>query len=385
MTKEKHRHVAAHRTRSKTVPRKRRLAGGDLVMLIDDEDIPPLMELSDDEDDIPEGLEKPKAPDRSIPIEVYTFDNRDRFVRLPPHQLFLNENTDNIRHRGLTAAQEDDPGDFTMTVTLTIGDEVRFEMPPRPREVPPPRRRHQEIRFHRRAGIIPVGTGGLTLVPRSKEELGPNVEEPAVDIATHKELVARRKTAERRVRSNHLSPVKLAVLPHLLETRRQVPIPPSMREGLVTLLDEEIKARVDKAGDSRGQCSWFCVVEKDERNLRIVHDLQPMNEDAIREAGLEPRTEEFSLEYPDFKLVSIVNLHSLGDSQSRAGAHHNLAVLEARLGTLLMLRLPMGDTTPTPVPQRSSHAHVREARPSNKHMRHNVNFEWTAEFTNEVQ
>ncbi|EJD34739.1 hypothetical protein AURDEDRAFT_176199 [Auricularia subglabra TFB-10046 SS5] len=148
-------------------------------MLIVDEDIPPLMDMSDDEDNIPDELGEPKAPDRCIPIEVYALDNRDWFARPPPHQLFLDETTDDNRHRGLTAAHENDPGDFVMTVTLTIGDEVRFEMPPRPREVPPPRRRHQETRVHRRAGIIPVGTGGLTLVPRPKEEPGPDVEEPA--------------------------------------------------------------------------------------------------------------------------------------------------------------------------------------------------------------
>ncbi|EJD33445.1 hypothetical protein AURDEDRAFT_177473 [Auricularia subglabra TFB-10046 SS5] len=272
-----------------------------------------------------------------------------------------------------------------MTVTLTIGDEVRFEMPPRPREVPPPRRRHQEICVHRRAGIIPVGTGGLTLVPRLKEELGPGVEEPAVDIVTYEEPVARRKTVEHHVRSDHLSPVKLAVLPHLLETKRQVPIPPSMRKALVTLLDEGIKARVDEAGDSRGQRSWFCVVEKVERNLRIVHDLQPMNEDAIREAGLEPQTDEFSEEHSDFKLVSIVNLHSLGESPSRTGAHHDLAGLEARLGALRMIQLPMSDATPTPVPQQSSHARMREAQPSNKYAKRDDKFEWTTECTNTDQ
>ncbi|EJD47837.1 hypothetical protein AURDEDRAFT_163296 [Auricularia subglabra TFB-10046 SS5] len=354
-------------------------------MLIVDEDIPPLMDMSEDEDDIPDELGEPKAPDRCIPIEVYALDNRDRFARPPPHQLFLDETTDDKRHRGLTAAQENDPGDFVMTVTLTIGDEVRFEIPPRPREGPPPRRRHQETRVHRRAGIIPVGTGGLTLVPRSKEETGPDVEEPAVNSGTYEESAARRETVERHVRSDHLSPVKLAVLPHLLETKRQVPIPPSMREALVTLLDEGIRARVDEAGDSRGQRSWFCVVEKVELDLRIVHELQPMNEDAIREAGLEPRTDKFSKEHSDFKLVSIVDLRSWGASPSRTGAHHDLAGWDTRLGALRMIQLPMSDATPTPVPQQSSHAHVREVRPSNKHARRDDKIEWTTERTNTDQ
>ncbi|EJD33446.1 hypothetical protein AURDEDRAFT_177474 [Auricularia subglabra TFB-10046 SS5] len=76
----------------------RQLAGDNPVMLIVDEDIPPLMDMSDDEDDIPEELEEPKAPDRSIPIEVYALDNHDRFARPPPHQLFLDETTDDNRH-----------------------------------------------------------------------------------------------------------------------------------------------------------------------------------------------------------------------------------------------------------------------------------------------
>ncbi|EJD32821.1 hypothetical protein AURDEDRAFT_178081 [Auricularia subglabra TFB-10046 SS5] len=128
--------------------------------------------LMHDEDDASEGQEEPKAPDRYIPIEVYALDDGDRFARPPPHQLFLGESTDDIRHRGLPAAQEDDSGDFTMTVTLTIGDEVRFEMPPRPREVPSSLRMRRETRFHRHAGIVPVGIGELTFAPLTEGELG---------------------------------------------------------------------------------------------------------------------------------------------------------------------------------------------------------------------
>ncbi|EJD45159.1 hypothetical protein AURDEDRAFT_165702 [Auricularia subglabra TFB-10046 SS5] len=185
-------------------------------MLIVDKDIPPLLELSDNKDHVPEESDEPKAPDKCIPIEVYALDNCDRFARPPPHQLFLSATSDDIRHRGLPAIQEDDPGDFTMTVTLTIGDKVWFEMLPRPREVPPPLHMHQETRFHRRPGIIPVGIGELTFAPRQEGEREHDGEKVADKIAPYTDGVA----------------------------------PPA---------GEEIKARFDEAAESQSQHAWFCI------------------------------------------------------------------------------------------------------------------------------
>ncbi|EJD34734.1 hypothetical protein AURDEDRAFT_176231 [Auricularia subglabra TFB-10046 SS5] len=110
-----------------------------------------------------------------------------------------------------------------------------------------------------------------------------------------------------------------------------------------------------------------------------------MNEDAIWEAGLEPRSNKFGQEYLDFKLVSIVYLHSSRNSLSGAGARQDSAGLGTRLGALRMIRLPMGDTTATPALQQNSHTHEGGDRPSNEYTRRDNKFEWTAECTNAVQ
>ena len=54
--------------------------------------------------------------------------------------------------------------------------------------------------------------------------------------------------------------MKLSVLPHVPWTKRHVPIPPSIREKLIELLKEKVKAGVYEESSYRN--SWFCVVKK---------------------------------------------------------------------------------------------------------------------------
>ncbi|EJD45162.1 hypothetical protein AURDEDRAFT_165705 [Auricularia subglabra TFB-10046 SS5] len=109
-----------------------------------------------------------------------------------------------------------------------------------------------------------------------------------------------------------------------------------------------------------------------------------MDEDTIHAAGLGPRSDKFSPRYTDFKLVSIINLHTLDNPQSRDGAYHNLGVLETRLGALGMMTLPKGDSAPAPVLDSGSHIPVGKVRPSSRFTKHDVEFEWTAESTKAV-
>ncbi|EJD36125.1 hypothetical protein AURDEDRAFT_74561, partial [Auricularia subglabra TFB-10046 SS5] len=88
-------------------------------------------------------------------------------------------------------------------------------------------------------------------------------------IAANEKSFAWKETERGRFRSDYFPPVNLAVLPHVPWTKRHVPIPPSIREGLVELLKEKIKAGVYEECNSSYRNSWFCVVKKDGRSLRI--------------------------------------------------------------------------------------------------------------------
>lgn len=115
-------------------------------------------------------------------------------------------------------------------------------------------------------------------------------------IANNEEAFAWTEQERRRFRDDYFPPVKIAVLPHVPWTRRHVPIPPSVKDKVIELLNEKIRAGVYEACNSSYRNSWFCVVKKDGQSLRIVHDLQPLNAVTIRDAGLLPQPDEFAEE-----------------------------------------------------------------------------------------
>ncbi|KIJ17286.1 hypothetical protein PAXINDRAFT_62882, partial [Paxillus involutus ATCC 200175] len=61
-------------------------------------------------------------------------------------------------------------------------------------------------------------------------------------------------------------------------------IPPGIRQQVMDVLKLKIKAGVYEASQSSYHSKWFGVVKKNGK-LRIVHDLQPLNQVTIQDAG----------------------------------------------------------------------------------------------------
>jgi len=155
----------------------------------------------------------------------------------------------------------------------------------------------------------------------------------------------------RRFRSDYFPPIKLAVTEHTPWCRRHVPIPPAIRDKVIELFKEKIAAGVYEECTSAYRNSWFCVVKKDGNSLRIVHDLQPLNEHVIRDAGLVPQPDEFSEECAGRTLLSTLDLYSSFDLQLIDPAYRDLTAFQTPLGVLRNVGLPMGYTNSVPIQQ----------------------------------
>lgn len=170
-------------------------------------------------------------------------------------------------------------------------------------------------------------------------------------IAANQQCFAWKETERRRFRDDYFPPLKLAVLPHTPWTQRHIPIPPSIKEQLITLLRDKIAAGVYEECNSSYRNPWFCVIKKDGTSLRIVHDLQRLNEHTIRDAGLIPQPDEFSEECAGYTLLSVFDLYSSYDLQKLHPDYRDLTAFQSPVGVLRNVALPQGYTNAVPIQQ----------------------------------
>ena len=86
------------------------------------------------------------------------------------------------------------------------------------------------------------------------------------------------------LREDYFSPYIIPTIPHVPWEHKNIPIPPGIRSEVVKLLKEKMDAGVYERSQASYRSKWFCVLKKNGK-LRIVHDLQPLNQVTIRDAG----------------------------------------------------------------------------------------------------
>ena len=75
------------------------------------------------------------------------------------------------------------------------------------------------------------------------------------------------------------------VIPHTPWKHHNIPISPALRDQVIALLKEKIKAGVYEPSQLSYRSRWFIVLKKN-RTLQIIYDLQALKNVTVREAGL---------------------------------------------------------------------------------------------------
>ena len=70
--------------------------------------------------------------------------------------------------------------------------------------------------------------------------------------------------------------------------RQNIPIPPRIHDKVIRIIKEKIKIGIYERSNSSYQSKWFCVLKKDGKFLRIIHDFQPLNAVTIQDLGAPP-------------------------------------------------------------------------------------------------
>jgi len=72
-------------------------------------------------------------------------------------------------------------------------------------------------------------------------------------------------------------PVEIPTVAHILWVEKLFRIPPAIYEEVCQMIKRKIDAGVYKPSNLSYQSRWFCIIKKDRKSLRIVHNLEPLN------------------------------------------------------------------------------------------------------------
>lgn len=145
------------------------------------------------------------------------------------------------------------------------------------------------------------------------------------------------------LREDYFSPYIIPTIPHVPWAQPNIPIPPGLRTAVIKLLQEKINAGVYEPSQASYRSKWFCVLKKN-GNIRLVHDLQPLNQVTIRDAGLPPILDGFVEPFAGHQCYTVFDLFWGFDARKVAVQSRDLTSFLTPLGLLRITSLPMGFT-----------------------------------------
>jgi hypothetical protein len=154
-----------------------------------------------------------------------------------------------------------------------------------------------------------------------------------------------------RFSEEYFDPVTIPTIKHVPWVCQNIPIPPSNYQKVVNIIKSKIAAGVYKPSNSSYQLRWFCVLKKDRKSLRLVHDLQPLNAVTVKDAGLPPMVKQYAELFGGRGRYGVFDLLVGFDQRSLAPESRNLTTFQSPVGTLHLASIPMGYTNPMQIQQ----------------------------------
>jgi hypothetical protein len=163
-------------------------------------------------------------------------------------------------------------------------------------------------------------------------------------VRTH-ELVFTWEASERgRLDKRYFPPYKIPTVPHTPWSQRNIPVPPSTLNEVTHIIKEKIATGVYEPSTAAYRSRWFCVVKKDSKSLRLVHNLQPLNAVTIRDASVPPFVEHLAESFAGYAVYSMLDLYSGYDQRSLHVDSRDLTTFGTPLGPHKLTTLPQGHT-----------------------------------------
>jgi hypothetical protein len=132
------------------------------------------------------------------------------------------------------------------------------------------------------------------------------------------------------------------MIPHMPWLQCNIPIPPATLGEVVRIIKEKIASGVYEPSTATYRSRWFCIVKKDGKSLRLVHDLQPLNAVTICDASLPPFVEHLAESFAGYAVYGMMDLYSGYDQHALHEDSHDLMTFGMPLGPHRLTMLPQG-------------------------------------------
>ncbi|KAF7763894.1 hypothetical protein Agabi119p4_8431 [Agaricus bisporus var. burnettii] len=140
----------------------------------------------------------------------------------------------------------------------------------------------------------------------------------------------------------YFDPVTIPTIEHVPWVCRNIPIPPGNYQKVVDIIKAKISSGVYEPSNSSYRSRWFCVLKKDGKSLRLVHDLQPLNAVTIKDSGLPPMVEQYAESFGGRGCYGVFDLLVGFDQRSLSPDSRDLTTFQTPVGTLRLTSIPMG-------------------------------------------
>ena len=138
--------------------------------------------------------------------------------------------------------------------------------------------------------------------------------------------------------------LKIPTVAHKPWVHHNIPIPPAIYLEVVHIIKEKISTGVYEPSTSSYRSRWFCVVKKDGKSLRLVHDLQPLNVVSIQDAVVPPFVKTIAEAFSGHSVFGILDLMVGYDHHTIHEDFCDLTTFQSPVGSLWLTKLPMGYT-----------------------------------------
>ena len=145
------------------------------------------------------------------------------------------------------------------------------------------------------------------------------------------------------LKESYFTPYIIPTIPHIPWEYQNIPIPPGLMPKVLEVLKLKIDAGVYEHSQSSYRSKWFVVLKKNGK-LRIVHDLQPLNQVSIRDAGMMPIVDDFVENFAGHQCYTVFDLFWGFDARKIDPRSRDLTAFMTPLGLLQITSLPTGYT-----------------------------------------
>jgi hypothetical protein len=146
-------------------------------------------------------------------------------------------------------------------------------------------------------------------------------------------------------------PIKIPTVEHLPWVLKNIPLPPGIRGRVIEIIKSKIAAGTYEPSNSSYRSAWFCVLKKDGKSLRLVHDLQPLNRVTIRDAAVPPIMDQMAEDFAGRACYGVLDLFVAFDQRSLDIASRDYTTFQTPLGTFRLTAIPMGYTNAAQIMQ----------------------------------